>query len=59
MSFWHPDKLKPKLSDLVVDVDKDWAGHEIKNLKAPTTDSSAGRLYEIKLWSLIFGLFGG
>lgn len=34
---------KPKLSDLVIDVDKDWAARKIENLGAPDSDDDASR----------------
>ena len=53
MSFWHPSRIISKLSQIEIDVDKDWGAHEIKNLKAPSTDASAGRLAEIKKWAIL------
>ena len=47
MSLWHPNRLIPKLSQLVIDVDKDWLGHVIKNLGAPVDPNDALRLTDL------------
>ena len=52
MSFWHPKRVVPYLSKLVVDTDKDWLGYIIKNLggiQIPRTDDPA-TLLEGLLW---------
>lgn len=52
MSFWHPKRAIPKLSDLVIDTDKDWLGYMIKNLGAIQIprDADPTTLLEGLLW---------
>ena len=52
MSFWHPKRAVPRLSDLEIDVDKDWLGYIIKNLggiQIPRTNDPA-TLLEGLMW---------
>jgi len=52
MSFWHPKRLISKLSELEIDVDKDWLGHVIKNLGTPVDSGDAVRLGDLLLSKL-------
>ncbi|MEM4975844.1 MAG: hypothetical protein QXT64_00795 [Desulfurococcaceae archaeon] len=52
----------PKLSNIIVDVDKDWKGHVIKNLGDPIDAKDSARLCDVYIvgdyaliWSLIMG----
>jgi len=49
ITYYLLKKFKPKLSRLIIDVDKDWMGHVIKNLGTPIDPYDALRLIELNV----------
>jgi len=49
ITYYLLKKFKPKLSRLIIDVDKDWMGHVIKNLGTPIDPYDALRLAELNI----------
>jgi len=49
-------KFKPKLSRLIIDTDKDWMGHVIKNLGTPVDPYDALRLIELNIHKSVIPL---
>lgn len=47
MSFWHPSRLVTKLSQVEIDVNKDWKQYIIKNLGAPVDSYDSLRKAEL------------
>ena len=47
ITYYLLKKFKPRLSRLIIDTDKDWMGHVIKNLGTPVDPYDALRLIEL------------
>jgi hypothetical protein len=45
MSLWHASRFA--LSNIIIDVDKDWRGYKIKNLGAPVDPNDAARKTDV------------